>query len=69
MAFTPNQRVRLNLAGLMIEGVTFHAAVTDALGTVIRQTSEDPSVYAVELLFSFKGLKQIEVPESRIRPA
>jgi hypothetical protein len=69
MAFTPNQRVRLNLAGLMIEGVTFHAAVTDALATVIRRTSEDPPVYLVELLFSFKGLKQIEVPEERIRPA
>ncbi len=69
MAFSPNQRVRLNLAGLMIEGVTFHAAVTDALATVIRQTSEDPSAYLVELLFSFKGLRQIEVPEERIRPA
>jgi hypothetical protein len=69
MALTPNQRVRLNLAGLMIEGVTFHAAVTDALATVIRRTSEDPPVYLVELLFSFKGLKQIEVPEERIRPA
>jgi hypothetical protein len=69
MAFTPNQRVRLNLAGLMFEGVTFHAAVTDALATVIRRTSEDPPVYLVELLFSFKGLKQIEVPEERIRPA
>ena len=69
MALTPNQRVRLNLAGMMIEGVTFHAAVTDALATVIRRTSEDPPVYLVELLFSFKGLKQIEVPEERIRPA
>jgi hypothetical protein len=69
MAFTPNQRVRLNLAGLMIEGVTFHAAVTDALATVIKRTSEDPPAYLVDLLFSFKGLKQIEVPEERIRPA
>lgn len=69
MAFSPNQRVRLNLAGLMIEGITFHAAVTDELATVIRQTSEDPSAYLVELLFSFKGLRQIEVPEERIRPA
>ena len=69
MAFTPNQRVRLNLAGLMIEGVTFHAAVADALATVIRKTSEEPPAYLVELLFSFKGLKAIEVPEERIRPA
>ena len=57
-----------NLAGLMIEGVTFHAAVTDAIATVIRKTSEDPPAYLVELLFSFKGLQQIEVPEARIRP-
>jgi hypothetical protein len=69
MAFTPNQRVRLNLAGLMIEGVTFHAAVTDALATVIRRATDDPPAYLVELLFSFKGLKEIEVPEGRIRPA
>ena len=69
MAFTPNQRVRLNLAGLMIEGVTFHAAVTDALATVIKKTSDHPPAYMVELLFSFKGLKEIEVPEERIRPA
>jgi len=68
MPFTPSQRVRLNLAGLMIEGVTFHAAVTDAIATVIRKTSEDPPAYLVELLFSFKGLQQIEVPEARIRP-
>jgi hypothetical protein len=68
MAFTPNQRVRLNLAGLMIEGVTFHAAVTDALATVIRRTTGDPPAYLVQLLFSFKGLKEIEVPEGRIRP-
>ena len=69
MAFTPNQRVRVNLAGLMIEGVTFHAAVTDALATILRKTSDNPPAYQVDLLFSFKGLKQIEVPEERIRPA
>ena len=69
MPITPNQRVRVNLAGLMIQGVTFHAAVTDALATVVRKTNEDPPTYLVDLLFSFKGLKQIEVPEDRIRPA
>jgi hypothetical protein len=69
MPFAPNQRVRVNLAGLMIESVTFHAAVTDALATIIRKTSEDPPAYLVDLLFSFKGLKQIQVPEERIRPA
>jgi hypothetical protein len=69
MAFAVNQRVRVNLAGLMIEGVTFHAAVTDALATIMKKAGETPPVYLVELLFSFKGLKQIEVPEERIRPA
>ena len=66
--FQPTQRVRLNLAGLTVSGVTFHAAVTDALGTVIRKSSDDPPAYLVELLFSFKGLKEIEVTEERIRP-
>lgn len=69
MAFAVNQRVRVNLAGLMIEGVIFHAAVTDALATIMKKTSEDPPAYLVDLLFSFKGLKQVEVPEERIRAA
>lgn len=69
MAFAAHQRVRVNLAGLMIQGVTFHAAVTDALATIVRKTTEEPPAYLVDLLFSFKGLKQIEVPEERIRPA
>ena len=69
MAFVPNQRVRVNLAGLMAEGVTFHAAVTDALATIVKKTKEEPAAYLVDLLFSFKGLKQIEVPEERIRAA
>jgi hypothetical protein len=69
MPFASNQRVRVNLAGLMIQGVTFHAAVTDALATVIKKTSDQPVAYLVDLMFSFKGLKQIEVPEDRIRPA
>jgi len=69
MAFVVNQRVRVNLAGLMIEGVAFHAAVTDALATILKKTSESPPAYLIELLFSFRGLKQMEVPEERIRPA
>ena len=67
--FQPNQKVRMNLAGMMVQGVSFGSAVTDALGTVIKKTSEDPPVYLVDLLFAFKGIKQIEVPESRIRAA
>lgn len=67
--FQPNQRVRVNLAGMMIEGVSFAAAVTDAVGTIVRQTSDNPPRYLVELLFSFKGIKEVEVPEERIKPA
>ena len=69
VVFQQNQRVRLNLAGLTMQGVTFHAAVTDALGTIVRKSSESPPAYLVELLFSFKGIKEVEVPEERIRPA
>ncbi len=65
----PGQRVRLNLAGMMIQGVGFGQAVTDALGTVVRQTSTDPPTYLVQLLFAFKGVTQVEVPEERIKPA
>lgn len=67
--FQPNQRVRVNLAGMMIEGVSFAAAVTDAVGTIVRQTSDNPPRYLVKLLFSFKGIKEVEVPEERIKPA
>ena len=69
MEFQPNQKVRLNLAGLTVQGVTLHAAVTDALGAVIRKSSENPPAYLIELLFSFKGLNEIEVHADRIRPA
>ena len=63
----PNSKVRVNLAGLRVDTVTFGGAVTDAIGTVIRQTCEDPPAYLVKLLFSFKGVSQVEVPEDRIR--
>jgi len=69
MPFAANQRVRVHLAGLMFQGVTLHAGVTDALGSVVKQTSQDPATYLIDLMFSFKGLKQVEVPEERIRLA
>lgn len=67
--FQPNQRVRVNLSGMMIQGVSFAAAVTDAVGTIVKKTSEDPPTYLVELMFSFKGIKEVEVSEARIKPA
>ena len=65
--FQPNQRVKVNLSGLTINGVAFSQNVQEALGTIVKQVSAEPSVYLVELLFSFKGIKRVEVPEDRVR--
>ena len=62
----PGQQVRVNLAGIQVGSVLFHAAVTDAVGTIVRQVSEDPPKYLVKLLFSFRGVDEVEVPENRI---
>lgn len=67
--FAPNQRVKVNLANLTIQGVHFSQNVQEALGTVLEQTSSDPPTYRVELLFSFKGVKRVEVPEERLSAA
>lgn len=64
--FKPGQLVRVNLAGLQVDKVTFHAAVTDAVGNIIKQTSQDPPIYLVRLLFSFRGINEVEVPADRI---
>ncbi len=66
--FNEGQTVRVNLAGLTVQGVLFHAAVTDAVGNIIHQTSESPPTFLVKLLFSFKGVNEVEVPADRIRP-
>ncbi len=65
----PNQRVSVDLSNLTIRGVRFSQNVQKALGTVVEQVSAEPPVYLVELLFSFKGIKRVEVPEDRIHPA
>jgi hypothetical protein len=67
--FQPGQMVRVNLAGMQVQGVLFHAAVTDAVGHVIRQTSEEPPKFLVKLLFSFKGVNEVDVPADRVRAA
>jgi len=64
--FQPNQRVTVDLSGLVIQGVSFSQNVQKVLGTILHQTSTDPPVYKVELLFSFKGVKRVDVPEERI---
>jgi hypothetical protein len=67
--FQPNQRVTVDLSGLVVQGVSFSQNVQKALGTILEQVSTDPPVYRVELLFSFKGVKRVEVPEDRIHPS
>jgi hypothetical protein len=64
--FQPGQVVRVNLAGLQAEGVMFQAAVTDAIAHIVKQTSEEPPKYLVKLLFSFRGVSEVEVPADRI---
>jgi hypothetical protein len=66
LIFQPGQLVRVNLAGFQAEGVMFQAAVTDAVGHIVKQTSEQPSKYLVKLLFSFRGVTEVEVPADRI---
>jgi hypothetical protein len=51
---------------MQVGSVTFHAAVTDAVGTILHQVSEEPPKYLVRLLFSFRGVDEVEVPETRI---
>ena len=65
--FQPGQVVRVNLAGLQAEGVMFQAAVTDAVGHIVKQTSEQPPKYLVKLLFSFRGVSEVDVPADRIQ--
>jgi len=67
--FQPNQRVTVDLSGLVIQGVSFSQNVQKALGTIVQQVATQPPVYKVELLFSFKGVKRVDVPEARIHPA
>lgn len=67
--FQPKQRVTVDLSGLVIKGVAFSQNVQKALGTIVQQVSTDPPTYQVELAFSFKGVKLVELPEDRIKPA
>lgn len=64
--FQPGQSVRVNLEGIQVGQVLFHAAVNAAIGNIVRQTSTDPAKYLVKLLFSFRGVSEVEVPEDRI---
>ena len=65
-AFQPGQSVRVNLEGIQVGSVLFQAAVNAAVGNIVRQTSVDPSKYLIKLLFSFRGVSEVEVTEDRI---
>ena len=62
---TETQQILRN-SGMQVGSVLFHAAVTDAVGTIVRRVSDDPPKYLVKLLFSFRGVDEVEVPEDRI---
>jgi hypothetical protein len=64
--FEPGATVRVNLSGLQVGAVVFHQAVTAAVAKIIRQTSQDPPKYLVRLLFTFRGVSEVELPEDRI---
>jgi hypothetical protein len=65
-SFQPGQLVRVNLEGMQVGTVLFHAAVNAAVGNILRQTSENPPKYLVKLLFSFRGVSEVEVTEDRV---
>lgn len=65
----PGQRVKVDLSHLTVQGVHFSENVREALGAVVRVVSPDPPVYLVELLFSFRGVRRLEVPAERVHPA
>ena len=65
-SFQPGQSVRVNLEGIQVGKVLFHAAVNAAVGNIVRKTSEDPPKYLIKLLFSFRGVSEVEVTEDRI---
>jgi hypothetical protein len=65
----PGQAVRVNLEGIQVGNVVFHAAVNAAVGHIVRQTSQEPNKYLVKLLFSFRGVTEVEVTEDRISVA
>ncbi|HXG03902.1 MAG TPA: hypothetical protein VNO23_10895 [Candidatus Binatia bacterium] len=69
VGFRPQQRVKVDLSGLVVQGVSFSQNVREAPGTIVEARAGTPSTYVVELLFSFKGIKRVEVPGDRLKPA
>src|SRR5579885_1776002 len=63
--FQPGQTVRVNLAGMEVQGVHLLAVVLDAVATIVRQTAAAPPRCLVRLLFSLRGVDEGEVPADR----
>ena len=49
-----------------VGGVMFQSALANAVGHIVKQTSEEPPKFLVKLLFSFRGINEVEVPADRI---
>jgi len=47
--------------------VVFQAAVTDAVGTIVREVSEDPPANVEKLLLSSPAVNEVEVPQNQNR--
>ena len=53
-------------SNLTITGAFFSSNVQKARGTIVQPVSTAPPVDLVELLFSFKGIERVEMPDERI---
>ena len=42
--FSAGQRVKVDLSGMVVQGVSFSQNVREAIGTIVRQTSTEPPV-------------------------
>ena len=45
--FSAGQRVKVDLSGMVVQGVSFSQNVREAIGTIVRQISAEPPVYLV----------------------
>ena len=53
---------------LILNGAECEPYLTTDHRVMLEQTSTAPPTYRVGLLFSFKGVKRVEVSEERLRP-
>jgi hypothetical protein len=65
--FQPGQRVKADLSGLTAGGVQFSQNVEAAYATIDRRLDGEPPRYRLNLLISFHGVTQIDVPAERLK--